>query len=160
MKVMIIYDSVFGNTEKVARGMGEALGNSEAGVFKVSDMRLELMAGVEFLMIGSPTRGFRPTEGITNFLTNLPENSLKGMKAAAFDTRIRIETIKNPIFRAIVKKGGFADKPMAETLRIKGAEVLATEGFLVADREGPLNAGELERAAEWVKGINQARKIV
>ena len=90
MKVLVIYDSVFGNTEKVARAIAEGLGEE-------GDRRDETpgrgdgdgMAGYDLLVVGSPTRGFRPTEGLVALLNQLPAGALKGRRAAAFDTRIR-----------------------------------------------------------------------
>jgi flavodoxin len=67
MKAMVIYDSIFGNTEKVAEAIGKAIGSeAEQNVVKVSDDGAVRLQGVDVLIVGSPTRGFRPTEGITN----------------------------------------------------------------------------------------------
>ncbi len=71
MKALVIYDSVFGNTEKIALAVGEAAG---AQVVKVGALQDGALAGVELLLVGSPTRGFRPTEGIQKFLKGLPKN--------------------------------------------------------------------------------------
>jgi len=84
---MVIYDSVFGNTEKVAKEMGKALGTKkQAKVFKVDAVDLEQLKGVKVLIVGSPTRAFSPTPATTAFLKRIPANSLKGVKVAAFDT--------------------------------------------------------------------------
>ena len=56
MKALVIYDSVFGNTEKIARAVGEAAG---AQVVKVGALQDGALAGVDLLLVGSPTRGFR-----------------------------------------------------------------------------------------------------
>ncbi|KAF0110099.1 MAG: flavodoxin/nitric oxide synthase [Chloroflexi bacterium] len=159
MTVLIIFDSVFGNTEQVARAMGDALG-ADVVVLNVADVTPDKLIGVEFLVVGSPTRGFRPTEGISNFIKNLPANSLKGVKAVAFDTRIPLESIESKVFRSIVKMGGFADKPIAEALKKKSAVVLPGEGFFVTGEKGPLVEGELQRAADWIKRTDQSRKML
>jgi hypothetical protein len=100
--------------------------------------------------VGSPTRAFRPTEGITAFLKNLSPSALDGVKAAAFDTRIELEDINPKFFRFIIKMGGYADKIIARRLEKAGAELaLEPTGFAVVESEGPLKEGELERAAEW-----------
>jgi multimeric flavodoxin WrbA len=129
MKVLVIYDSVFGNTEKIAQAIGAALvplGN--VGVIRVGDVKPEQLAGVELLIVGSPTRGFRPTDAI-----------------------------KSPILRTFVKWGGYADKPIAAALvKNGGSLLLPPEGFFVEDSEGPLSAGELERAAAWAKQVAEA----
>jgi len=155
MKALVIYDSVFGNTEKVARAIGAALDPAGgAPVLSVKDVTPEQLNDLEVLFVGSPTRGFRPTPAITAFLDLLPAGALKGVKAAAFDTRIPLETIKSPIFRFIVSRGGYADKPIATALVRLGAEQpVPSAGFIVLESEGPLREGELERAEMWVKNI-------
>ncbi len=106
MKVLVIFDSVFGNTEKIAQAIGEAFGSkNEVSVVRVGKVSIEQLKGLDLLLVGSPTRGFRPTEAIAAFLKNIPANALNGVKAAAFDTRIPTDTIKSPVFRFIVKKG-------------------------------------------------------
>ena len=157
MKALIIYDSVFGNTEKVARAIGAALGSEpEVSVLSVNGLSADRLQGLDVLFVGSPTRGFRPTSAITAFLAALPEGTLAGIKAASFDTRIPLESIKNPLFRFIVKRGGYADLPIAkELVRLGAAQPVPSAGFIVLESEGPLKEGELERAAEWAKAILQ-----
>ncbi len=155
MKTLVIYDSVFGNTEKIARAIGAALGAPvEVPVLQVGSVTPEHLAGVEVLFVGSPTRGFKPTPAISAFLSALPAGALKGVKAAAFDTRIPLESIKNRFFRFIVKQGGYADKIITKALVEKGASLpMPSGGFIVLESEGPLQEGELERAAAWAKTI-------
>lgn len=155
MKGMVIYDSVFGNTEKIAQEVANVLGSSaEVALKRVSEANVEDVPGLDWLVMGSPTRGFRPTEGISKFLSELPEGALAGVKVSAFDTRIPLETIKSSIFRFIVKKGGYADKLIGKGMQMKGGILIEpTEGFFVKESKGPLVEGELERAAAWAARI-------
>jgi len=155
MKSLVVFDSYFGNTEKLAQAVGKALGTEKTvNLVRVSEMTPDKLEGVDLLVVASPTRGFRPSEGTTKFLNSLPAGALQGIQAAVFDTRIDLETIKNKVFRFIVKRGGYANKAIAAALEKKGAVVLQPiEGFFVDDSEGPLSAGELERAVEWAKKI-------
>ncbi len=157
MKTVIIYDSVFGNTEQITRAIGAAFPPAAAaGVFRVADAGLEKLSGVELLMVGSPTRAFRPTEAIKKFLSGLPHNHLRGVKVAAFDTRAAVEDIDSKILHFMVGIFGYAAKPIADGLVKKGGElVLPPEGFIVQAIEGPLKDGELERAADWARRIYQ-----
>ena len=152
MKVLVVFDSVFGNTQKVAAAIGEGIGEHavvevcEAGAFSQ-----EKLQGLGFLIVGSPTRGFRPTPRIVDLLKNLPKNSLHGIKVAAFDTRILLSDIKSAPLRFIVKTGGYAAKPISKMLTDKGGKlILPPEGFFVAGEQGPLKDGEPERAACWI----------
>jgi flavodoxin len=155
MKALVVYDSVFGNTEKVAQAMGQALGSqAEVQTLRVGDVKPEHLAGLDALIVGSPTRAFSPTAAIKNWLKSLPPNSLKGVKVAAFDTRIALSDVNSSLLTFMVKLFGYAAKPIGDRLAKKGGDlVLSPEGFFVKDSEGPLKDGELERAADWVKQI-------
>jgi flavodoxin len=155
MKALVIYDSVYGNTEKVAQAMGQALASEgEAEALQVGDVSPEHLTGLDALLVGSPTRAFSPTPATKNFLKGLAPNSLNGVKVAAFDTRIAVEETGPAILKFLVKIFGYAAKPIANGLTKKGGTLtLEPEGFFVQDTEGPLRDGELERAADWAKQI-------
>jgi flavodoxin len=90
-----------------------------------------------------------------NFLKGLKKDALKGVKAAAFDTRIDIDKTDSGFLRTMVKLFGYADKKIVKQLSKAGADMaLESEGFAVTDSEGPLAEGELERAKAWAKGIS------
>jgi len=156
MKAMVVYDSAFGNTEKVAQAIGQALGSQgDIEVVRVGNVKPEQMAGMTLLIVGSPTQKFRPLGTITGFLKGIPDGKLKGVKVAAFDTRATEGAIeKVRILAFFVKIFGYAAKPIADRLVKKGGDLtVPPEGFYVADTEGPLLEGELERAADWAKRI-------
>jgi len=161
MKSLIIYDSIFGNTEQIARAIGSSLGSlDDVRVLRVSDVHPEQLGKLDLLVVGSPTRGFRPTPAITNFLKNISNDSLQGVKATAFDTRIAPNDIGSPVLRTFVKIGGYAAGPIANGLKKKGASLIKPpEGFFAKESEGPLKAGELERAAVWASQIDEACKL-
>ena len=151
MNVLVIYDSVFGNTEKIAQALGAALvAVGDVQILPVSQVTAEKIGALHLLVVGSPTRSFRPTEPIVKFLNALPKNHLAGIKVAAFDTRLCLETIDSRALRFIVNTGGYAASFIAKALEKKGGSLLAApQGFLVTGEQGPLKDGELERAAHW-----------
>jgi len=150
-KVLVIYDSVFGNTEKIAQAIAAAL---EIQAMHVSRAEADQLRGLDLLVVGSPTRGFRPTEGTAKLLNGLPKNHLAGVRVAAFDTRIALETIDSKALRFIVDKGGYAAGTIAKALEKKGGQLVASgEGFYVTGEQGPLKDGELERAAAWASRL-------
>ena len=145
MKTLIVYDSVFGNTAQVAATMGQALA---ANVLKVSDVTPDDIQGVSLLIVGSPTRAFRPTPAVTAWLKSLPH--LSGMRIAAFDTRIDIDKADSKFLRGMVKLFGYAAAPIQKTLVKKGGTPAADAAwFYVSDNEGPLMDGERARAEQW-----------
>jgi len=151
MNALVIYDSVFGNTEKIALAIATAL---QAQAMPVSQVPLDQERSLDLLVVGSPTRGFRPTEGIAKWLTALTKNNLNGVRVAAFDTRIVLDTIDSKILRLIVDKGGYAAATIAKSLEKKGGIlVMPPEGFFVTGEQGPLKDGELERASAWASGL-------
>jgi len=155
MKTLIVYDSFFGNTEKIAQAIGNSLGSKEnVETLRVSEVKPEQLIGLELLIVGSPTRVFKPTKAIMGFLNKIPLNVLKGVKVAAFDTRISTADVNSRFLNILVKLFGYAAKPIAYKLEKKGGSlIIPPEGFFVKDSEGPLKDGELERAVDWVKLI-------
>ena len=153
MKALVLYDSFFGNTETIAQTVAAALGSgADVAVVKVGDASLEQLTGLDVLFVGSPTRGFQPSEGMIPFLKSIPSGSLAGVKTGIFDTRIALEDMKPAALRFAAKIGGYADKKIIALLKSTGAEViLPTGGFMVAESEGPLKDGEIEHAAAWAK---------
>jgi len=99
MDILIIYDSVFGNTERIARSIGHSMtaqavsSGKEVGILRPNEVKLEHLAGLRLLVVGSPTRAFQPTAAVKKFLKEIPGNGLQGVKVAAFDTRISAEDI-------------------------------------------------------------------
>lgn len=154
MKTLVLFESFYGNTEKIARAIAAALGLADGDVVRINELKPGQISGVELLIVGSPTRAFQASPDTKTFLKNLPSGALKGVKVAAFDTRAEM-TEKTPgILRFFAGLFGYAAEPIAKKLVGKGgAQVLEPAGFIVLDSEGPLKDGELERAANWVKGI-------
>lgn len=158
MKTLIIYDSFFSNTEQIALAICNSFDSIEnVRILKVSDVHPKQLTGLDVLIVGSPTRGFKPTEAIINFLNKIPLNGLNGIRVAAFDTRFLLSSIKSSVLRFIVKTGGYAAKTIACRLKKKGGYlIMPPEGFYVTGEKGPLQYGELERAANWTKTILKA----
>jgi flavodoxin len=156
MKAMVVYDSAFGNTEKVAEAIGQALGPVEdVQVVRVGEVKTEQLFGLTLLVVGSPTQKFSPLGTITEFLKSIPQNALQGVRVAAFDTRIPESKVAEVrILAFFVRLFGYAAKPIADRLQKKGGELAAPpEGFYVSDTEGPLVEGELDRAADWARSM-------
>ena len=136
MKALIVYDSTHGNTGKIARAIGEAIGGQ---VLRVGEVKPADLKGFDLVIVGSPTHGGFPTPAIDSLLKALP--ALEGLNVAAFDTRT-----KRTIF-------GYAAPRIARRLEKSDGKLRTPpEGFFVLGMEGPLVEGELERAAGWAKG--------
>jgi flavodoxin I len=146
MKTLIIYDSVHGNTAKVAQAVGDALAG-EVSVRRASKaVGAADVKALDLLVVGSPTHGGWFTEAIKGWLDQVPATALRGIRVAAFDTRTP-PTRLGRIF-------GYAAPRIADRLEKKGGTLLAPpEGFFVKGIKGPLEEGELERVAGWAQEI-------
>ena len=145
MNTLIIYDSTFGNTAQVAQVMADKLG--EHGTVRIAlanEAGLSEMKEIDLLIVGGPTQRHGVSPAIRDLLERLPRRTLRGAGAAAFDTR----------YHMAAWKSGSAAHRIASKLKRTGASLLVEpESFFVAEREGPLEEGELERAARWADGI-------
>lgn len=145
MRTLIVYDSVHGNTAQIAQAIGDAL-TSDVSVRRASGVSATEVKAVDLLIVGSPTHGGWFTEAVKGWLDQVPATALQGIRVAAFDTRTP-PTMLSRIF-------GYAAPRIADRLEKKGGTLLVPpEGFFVQGIKGPLNEGELERAAAWAKKI-------
>lgn len=149
MKVFVVYDSVYGNTQKIAEAMIEGIGSGrETNIAKATQVSAADLEGIDLLIVGAPTHGGTYTEPMKNFLSSIPANALKGIKAASFDTSFTEES-QGAFVRFLMKTLGYAAPKIGKALSSKGAEVITSEIFYVVDTEGPLKDGEIERAGQW-----------
>lgn len=142
MKTLVIYDSQYGNTERIAQAIANALATfGPTRVQLVKEAAPPDLEGVDLVIVGSPTQGWRATEATREFIAHVER---RGMAAAAFDTR----------FHKSAWLTGSAAKNIAKGLRQQGEELLAPpESFFVEKTEGPLEPGEVERAADWARAL-------
>jgi flavodoxin I len=155
MKTLIVYDSEFGNTEQVAQAIGKGLG-PEAEVVHADGVDVDGLKNYELVIIGSPTQGGRPTPLAKGFLNRIPDGSLEGVDVTGFDTRFGGES-QGLVGRFFLGILGFAAGRIARKLEAKGGHLVAQPaGFIVEGKEGPLAAGEADRAAAWGDSILHA----
>mgnify|MGYP001204057811 FL=1 len=154
-KTLIIYDSYFGNTKKIAETVeGRLKGILDPSLMQINEFSMNMLNDIQILIAGSPTRGFKPTEAYLNLFKKIPEHALAGIQIAVFDTRIDPADIHSIIFRFIVQRGGYAAPKIVKELTNKGGQlILPPEGFFVEKSEGPLKEGEETRAAAWSEKI-------
>lgn len=141
MNALVVYDSQYGNTESIARTIGDALNEfGEARVVLVDPAHPVELRGVDLLVAGCPTQGWGPTPAVRSFLEGIPSEVLRGLAVALFDTRFKMPRWMT----------GSAAGVMDEALRDKGVSLLLPpESFFVKGKEGPLRSGEMDRAATW-----------
>jgi flavodoxin len=154
MKTLIVYDSAFGNTAKIAAAIKDAISRKSAvELLLVGNFRNSSLKSVNLLIVGSPTQGGRATQAIQDCIARLPD--LQALPFATFDSRFD-ESEQRFGLRILMKVIGFAAEKIALSLKRKGGVMVeAPAGFLVGAKEGPLREGELERAARWARDALQ-----
>ena len=156
MKAIVVYESLWGNTARIARAVAEGIG-PEARALSTAEATAATIADAALIVAGAPVLGFKlPSEKMRESVRANPGNapsppdlshpamrtwldalSVGQGRSAAFDTRVR-----GPF--------GSAAPAIAGALEKAGyASVAKPTGFIVAGKFGPLRDGELERARDW-----------
>ncbi len=131
MKAVVIYDSQFGNTEKVAKAIAKVL---DGEAIKVSDVDVSKLEDYDVFAVGSPTHAWNMSSGMKGFFKQLKGKLFKEKKAAAFDTKFDS------------RFAGSAAKKIQSKLKKHGFDiVMEPVSFFVTGREGPLADGEIEK---------------
>jgi flavodoxin len=151
MKSLVLYDSVYGNTEKIAQAIGKVLQiKGDTSVISIKEASLTDVKDIDLIFVGSPTQAFNMLPAMKTWLKNLPKGSLTGLKVAAFDTRMDVKKVNNKFLTFMESIFGYAAEKIGKVLVNKGGSLaIKPEGFFVDGSEGPITAGELERAEEW-----------
>lgn len=148
MLTLVIYDTKFGNTAKIAEAIGRGAGTlGSVQVVDTAEAARPLPERPDLVFVGGPTqrRGLSPD--LRAFVDALPP-SLRSIPAAAFDTRYRGANILM----------GSAAAEAAKRLGKAGGRLVAPPSSFFIGRGGPLEqqgleAGELERAEEWGRDV-------
>lgn len=161
MRALVVYESLWGNTERIARVVASEL---EAGMtVEIVDAASapSTLDEYDLVVVGGPTHAFsmsRPAtreaavnnngapaavvRGIREWLDSVVPVS-RAIPAAAFDTRV--DSPRLP---------GSAAKAARHELRSLGFDVaIKAKSFRVHGYEGPLVDGEVERAQAWSRDL-------
>ena len=150
MKGIVVFDTSYGNTRKIAETIAETLKESgiEVDVFYVKKVRKLSAKDYNFLILGSPTRFGTMSFTVKGFLGKVKSEDWMNKPFAAFDTenpenieRARIENKQWSAAEKIAVK--LTDKKMNQLLPVLKAVVLGWKG--------PLQEGEVERTKEYAR---------
>ena len=172
LRALVVYESMFGNTERLARAVAEGLelDNVAVTVTEVSDAPATIPPEVDLLVLGAPTHAFslsrpgtradavrqgapesRERLGLREWLSAVDTRSIaEGLGVAVFDTRVskvrRLPKAAGPRAAKIARRRGLVplSKPIA---------------FTVDDVKGPLGPHELERAVQWGRFVAGVARI-
>jgi flavodoxin len=152
MNVLIVYDTVHGNTQQLAEAMAGALApTASLRLERAAELSGVDPAGIDLLIVGGPTHRQRMSAALAALLDGIPREALRGARAAAFDTR----------YRMAAWLSGSAARRIARQLEKRGARMAAPPESFFMERDVPpkgqkrrheleqLEPGEIERAARW-----------
>jgi flavodoxin I len=161
MNALVVFDTQFGNTEQIARAIAAALSPAFSVRLEGAGQIAKLDAAqIDLLIVGGPTHRQKMTANLEAVLQAIPRKSLAGTKAAAFDTRYRM---------AAWLTGSPAQR-IAHRLKKLGAQLVVPPESFFMQRDDPpegqkrrhemerLEAGEVERAAEWARKVAEAAR--
>ena len=163
-QALIVFESMFGNTERVAKAVADGLRSEgfDVDLRNVVSAPERLHLGYDLLVLGAPTHAFslsrqktredaarqgapsdRTRIGMREWLLNLSWDGAPPA-VAVFDTRAT----------KVRRLHWAASRTMAALLRRRGLQPnTSPEAFLVADLQGPLEPDELTRATAWGRTI-------
>jgi flavodoxin len=154
MNALVVYYTQFGNTQKVAAAISEALaGAKEARAMPIDVLTATGLADADLVVFGSPTHYQNLPKQVREALDALPRHALRGKRVAAFDTSLEMwgplmwMTAAHRLLPRLRKLGG---KPVArpETYLVVRGTAPESE-----ERRDALCEGELERARAWAASI-------
>jgi len=171
MRVVIVYESLFGNTREVAEAVrdGIAAARPEASLACVlaTEADRDLALGADLLIVGGPTHAHGLSTAVTRKMGLKAEERVPagvpghGPEPGAAGPGIRDWFRGLPKAppgsrcaafdtRGEVRHPGGAAYGIARRLRHHGYQLIAEPtGFIVTDVEGPLRDGEQDRARAW-----------
>jgi flavodoxin len=157
MKALIVYFSKFGNTRRVAQAIAEAMKSAgNVRVLGIDQLAAADFAGVDLVVLGSPTHAFSVPPAVRSALAALPAEILADKSIAAFDTTVRLWPLRRmraspKLLRQLRALGG---RPIAppQTFFVR------TSGTQQPGETDLLIEGQIERAKEWANQILGALK--
>lgn len=152
MKGIVIYDTTYGNTQKIAKIITETLKESglDADLFHVKDVKDLNGKDYDFLVMGSPTKMGTMSFAVRFFFGKVKNEEWMNKPFATFDT----ENPENAEKALIEKKEWSAAEKIAERLRDKQMnQLLPVLKAFVLGQKGPLVEGEIERAKDYAKEL-------
>jgi hypothetical protein len=173
MRIVVVYESLFGNTREIAtaiaEGVREVQPDAQVACLPLAEASPDAVRSAELLIVGGPTH----IRGMTSGLSRKMGLQAEAKKAAAGDesthepepgaegpgVRDWLHALRTPAKGSLAaafdtrvqgRMAGGAAPAIARRLHRSGYGAAAEpEGFIVEDTEGPLREGELGRAKDW-----------
>jgi len=88
-RAIVVFDSRYGNTEKIARSLRDELREAGIDAYCLNENKVQIESLKEFdlIAVGGPTEALRVSKSMKEFLQKLRSLDLHGHFGFAFDTR-------------------------------------------------------------------------
>ena len=148
-----MYDTKYGNTEKVAKLIAEGIESTEGNdviVKSVKDVKLKIEDSYDLILIGSPNHFGRHIGSVKKFINKLPHSQLKVNAYSVFDTYITAD------FEKAVKK---MEEQISEVMPDlpKASAGLSIKVAGTGTSKGPITNEDLPKCKEF--GIKLAQGL-
>ncbi len=153
--ILIIFDTVFGNTGKVAGMVKEALiqKGETVELVSIAQVNENNFPSADLVIFASPTRAFRPTPNMQS-LVRAFKGLLKDKKVACLDTRMDVVEVNNKFLTFMAKHFGYANDFFVKVFKKAKAKVVCEPGeFFVKGQEGPLKDDTEQRVQAWADKV-------
>lgn len=163
MHAMVVYETVWGNTEQLAREIAEGIGADTVDVVDAASAPPAIEDDIDLLVVGGPTHAFSmstastresarqqgatriPAGGIREWIERL-STPTSSVPVATFDTRVVSPRLP----------GSASKKAMKKLVALGFRPAVKPETFGVHGYSGPVADGELERARQWGRTVAAA----
>jgi len=152
VKGIVVYDTSYGNTKKIAETIAETLKESgiEVDIFHIKEAKKLSTKDYDFLILGSPTKFGTMSFAVKSFLSKIKSEEWMNKPFTAFDT----ENPENIEHARIENKEWSAAEKIAERLKEKKLnQLLPVLKAQVLGWKGPLVEGEIEGTKEYAKEL-------
>jgi menaquinone-dependent protoporphyrinogen IX oxidase len=152
MKGIVVYDTSYGNTKKIAETIAETL--KESGIivdlFHVKDSKKLSANDYNFMVLGAPTKFGTMSFAVKSFLGKVKAEEWMNKPFAAYDTE-NPENVEKA--RAENKEWSAAEKIALKLREKKMNQLVPVLKALVLGWKGSLVEGEIERTKNYAKQL-------
>ena len=164
MHALVVFESLWGNTEQLAREVAAGIGVDSCEIVDAASAPTQLAPDVDLLVVGGPTHAFSmstvstresartqgaehvPARGIREWIEAQPPVG-RPVPVATFDTRVTVPRLP----------GSAAKKAMKRLVALGFQPAAKPVSFGVHGYSGPITDGEEDRARRWGAQLAGAR---
>ena len=138
MKILILYFSGVGATEKIAKMMAKELSNHEVNIYSVEEKKIKDLSSYDALIIGTPTHHTEPAQYLMNYIDKIP---------------VQNQQIPTFVFNTKGLASCHTNRILARILHSKKLLTIYDADYVAPASDGSLLAPKIKRFFRFEKGI-------